>query len=367
MKLSLAENINKLRKKHSMTQEQLAEALGVTFASVSKWERGVSTPDLSLIAEMADLFSVSMDTLVGFEVQNGNVVALEDRILSLQREKNYTEAIAEAEKALLRYPNNFRIVHCCGELYAIAGFEQNNPNYLHRCIELLEYSILLLSQNTVPEISDVTIQNMVAQCYILLGQKEKGIEILKKYNVGGIHNDLIALTYTEKGNEDLSPTDAETYMMRAFGNIITSTIRTMMSYANYYFKLKDYASSRDSLTWLISMLQSIKLDSNRVAHIDKLIAPCYAECATLSFLLDEQEKVEPYLRHAYDVAKAFDATPTYNTDNIKFCVGDTTKSRMYDDLGESALASVEKQIIQENELYHIWKKIIEENTLGGFQ
>lgn len=40
MKLSLSANINKLRKEHSMTQEQLAEALGVTFASVSKWERG---------------------------------------------------------------------------------------------------------------------------------------------------------------------------------------------------------------------------------------------------------------------------------------------------------------------------------------
>ena len=39
MKLSLSANISKLRKEHAMTQEQLAEALGVTFASVSKWER----------------------------------------------------------------------------------------------------------------------------------------------------------------------------------------------------------------------------------------------------------------------------------------------------------------------------------------
>lgn len=40
MKLSLPENICALRKERSMTQEQLAEALGVTFASVSKWEHG---------------------------------------------------------------------------------------------------------------------------------------------------------------------------------------------------------------------------------------------------------------------------------------------------------------------------------------
>lgn len=55
MKLSIAANIRKLRKEHAMTQEQLAEALGVTFAAVSKWERGVATPELNLIAEMAEI------------------------------------------------------------------------------------------------------------------------------------------------------------------------------------------------------------------------------------------------------------------------------------------------------------------------
>ena len=52
MKFSLSENISKLRKEKGMTQEQLAESLGVTFAAVSKWERGVATPELNLIAEI---------------------------------------------------------------------------------------------------------------------------------------------------------------------------------------------------------------------------------------------------------------------------------------------------------------------------
>ena len=61
MKLSLAQNISRLRKQNGLTQERLAEALGVSFAAVSKWERGAATPDLTLIANMADLFSVSLD------------------------------------------------------------------------------------------------------------------------------------------------------------------------------------------------------------------------------------------------------------------------------------------------------------------
>ncbi len=66
MKMSLSENIARLRRERSMTQEQLAEALGVSFAAVSKWERGAATPELNLIAEMADLFEVSMDALIGY-------------------------------------------------------------------------------------------------------------------------------------------------------------------------------------------------------------------------------------------------------------------------------------------------------------
>lgn len=66
MKMLLSENIARLRRERSMTQEQLAEALGVSFAAVSKWERGAATPELNLIAEMADLFEVSMDALIGY-------------------------------------------------------------------------------------------------------------------------------------------------------------------------------------------------------------------------------------------------------------------------------------------------------------
>ena len=84
-----------------------------------------------MIAEMADLFGVSLDALVGFEAQNNGVIALKDRIQELQREKRYEEAITEAEKALLRYPNDFRIVYHSGMLCAVAGIEQNKENYLH--------------------------------------------------------------------------------------------------------------------------------------------------------------------------------------------------------------------------------------------
>ena len=111
MKLSLPANISKLRKEHSMTQEQLAEALGVTFASVSKWERGVATPELNLITELADFFKVSIDALIGYEFRNNdreNVIA---RLKQYCHDRNNEDVYSDVEKALQRYPNCFDVIY----------------------------------------------------------------------------------------------------------------------------------------------------------------------------------------------------------------------------------------------------------------
>lgn len=364
MKLSLSKNISELRKANSMTQEQLAEALGVTFAAVSKWERGAATPELNLIAEMADLFGVSLDALVGFKVQDGSADALEQRIHNLQHEKS-EDSVIVAEKAILKYPNDFRIVYRAAKAYEMAGFELKNKKYIRRSMELFEHSILLLSQNTYPDINMGTIQSEIAQGHISLGQTDKGLETLKKYNVCGVHNPLIAFTYATDDRYD--PKEAEPYLMCALGDTITAATRTMLSYANYYDRLGDQESSLEVILWLINMLESIKNDTNAVAYVDKLLAPCYAECANLSFCLGRQHDVEPYLRKAYSIAKAFDAAPCYKFSNIKFSVGDASRATAYDDLGGSARDAVEQQIAQRNHneiLYKIWRQLIEEEGNG---
>lgn len=64
----LGNNIMRLRKEAGMTQEQLANALGISYQAVSKWENGVSCPDISTLPLIADLFSISIDFLFGREL-----------------------------------------------------------------------------------------------------------------------------------------------------------------------------------------------------------------------------------------------------------------------------------------------------------
>ena len=63
----IGEKIKELRRKNDLTQEKLADQLGVSYQTVSKWETGVTSPDLSLIVPLARLFKVTTDELFGFD------------------------------------------------------------------------------------------------------------------------------------------------------------------------------------------------------------------------------------------------------------------------------------------------------------
>lgn len=65
MNSSLGSRIAELRRKKNMTQEDLANALGVTPQAVSKWENDLSCPDITLLPQLARLFDVTTDELLG--------------------------------------------------------------------------------------------------------------------------------------------------------------------------------------------------------------------------------------------------------------------------------------------------------------
>lgn len=67
MNIYFGENFKELRKERELTQEGISELFGISFQAVSKWERGESFPDISLLPEIADFFNVSIDELLGVD------------------------------------------------------------------------------------------------------------------------------------------------------------------------------------------------------------------------------------------------------------------------------------------------------------
>ncbi len=67
LKPIIANNITELRKRNNLTQIELAEKLNYSDKAVSKWERAESIPDITVLKEIADMFSVTVDYLINEE------------------------------------------------------------------------------------------------------------------------------------------------------------------------------------------------------------------------------------------------------------------------------------------------------------
>lgn len=65
--MKIGRNIFYFRKEKGLTQAQLAEQLGISVQAVSKWERGFSCPDLSLIEPLVRIFGITSDQLLGID------------------------------------------------------------------------------------------------------------------------------------------------------------------------------------------------------------------------------------------------------------------------------------------------------------
>ena len=68
--MSFGTKISELRKKEKLSQEALAEKLNVTRQTISNWELDETTPDINQAKELSKIFKISIDELVGNDVQN---------------------------------------------------------------------------------------------------------------------------------------------------------------------------------------------------------------------------------------------------------------------------------------------------------
>lgn len=80
---SLGEKIAHYRKKAGLTQEQLAEKCSVTAQAVSKWENDITSPDISLIATLAEIFKISCDELLG--VSRAEIARIDPELVDLNK------------------------------------------------------------------------------------------------------------------------------------------------------------------------------------------------------------------------------------------------------------------------------------------
>lgn len=134
MKLSIGTNIQRLRRARGLTQEQLADAVGVSAAAVSKWETGAACPDLFLLAPLARLLGTDLNQLMDFRPQltDREAQALLREYRTLYESGRPEEAASLCRNLLHQYPNDLWLKFYLASLFLI--YAQDSA----QAVELLE-------------------------------------------------------------------------------------------------------------------------------------------------------------------------------------------------------------------------------------
>jgi len=109
MQIRIGENLRKLRIKNELTQEKLAEVLGVSPQAISRWENNSTYPDITMLPSIANYYNVSIDELIGMD-EIRNVEKINSTFSSVHEYESkgmIDEAIQTLREAIKVYPNNY--------------------------------------------------------------------------------------------------------------------------------------------------------------------------------------------------------------------------------------------------------------------
>lgn len=358
MEIRLGENIRRFRKESGFTQEQLAEALGVTTGAVYKWESGKAKPELEMLVDIAEFFETSVDVLLDYGWNKGSMRSAVKKIRELYAARDFEAAIRYSEKALQKYPNSFEVVCHSAQCYFLMAAQDEKA--AKRCIELLERARRLADQNPDENVSVNVLQEAIALCHIGLKQYDKSIELLEKLNHNGVQDTMIGLIHAKFCHR---PEEALRYLSDGFDGSLNALSRVTIGYVSAYTQLGLYGKAFAIARWTFDAYKGIR-DTSVVTTIDKLDAFMLTILADVSARMDDMDAAYTYLRQARDTAARFDAAPEYRAFVGKKFYHGSMRAMFYDDLGDTARDAIEKRLAEESceKTKAIWEEIKDEKN-----
>lgn len=112
MTIYFGENLKKLRKSKNLTQDALADFLGMSFQAVSKWERGETYPDITMLPTIASFFNVTVDSLLGTDTieKERRINEYSEKYSRLCSEGKLYEAKVMLKTAITEFPGNYDLL-----------------------------------------------------------------------------------------------------------------------------------------------------------------------------------------------------------------------------------------------------------------
>ncbi len=237
--LKLSDNIAMHRRNKNVTQDELARFIGVTKASVSKWENGQSMPDIMILPSLASFFDISIDELIGYEpyLSDEQIFKIYDDLKRSFAQKPYESVISECDMLVKKYyscyPFLFSICRLYLNHYKLAGDSAGEQALLSKLVDIAEH---ILKHCRDIQVCTATIE-IKAAADLFLGNTDSvvaalGDRVENKFTYMGNTSTLI-MAYQMQGDMAMANQTAQIEMYTdIMGLIVTAVIYIEINISN---------------------------------------------------------------------------------------------------------------------------------------
>ena len=226
--MSIGSTIKSLRRAKNLTQEDLAEYLGVSPKAVSQWECDRTAPDISLLAPLSSIFNVTTDQLLGVDISSKTkqIDLLYDEAYTIAASGDHKQSIALIEKALMLHPSSYKLM----DFYANEIFLYNEI-FPEEVRELNRNRALMYIDRILSDCTDASIRNnslsMACLWYAQLGRAEEA-ERLAKTLEGATWTcgELLGRIYTGKRQFEIIRDEMLGQFTSAIGGLLDDLLAT---------------------------------------------------------------------------------------------------------------------------------------------
>ncbi len=191
------------RHKRGITQDEVAEYMGVSKASVSKWETGTTYPDITLLPRLASYFNISIDELMGYEPQmtKEDIRKLYRELCREFYEKPFDMVMEQCREIVRKYFSCGPLLFQMGTLYVNHSMLAGSPEQTRQVLEEAErLFVRVQEEGDDAELSSQAV-SMQALCLLQLGRADEVLELLAPVELMRLTPEpLLASAYQTLGN-----------------------------------------------------------------------------------------------------------------------------------------------------------------------
>ncbi|MBQ3529498.1 MAG: helix-turn-helix domain-containing protein [Oscillospiraceae bacterium] len=376
MRESMGSIIRRLRKERGLTQEELAEILGVTFQAVSKWENETGLPDISQVVPLANVFGVTTDTIFGTNNSDTNenidafIYSIENKICNRHNADDiecFIRCVDEISRKTKECPSNFRLlVYYMGFLYTlISKFDVKGKNDEAKSYisEFIRIGNVVLNHCTNSE--HLNEANMwFTYFYLDIGDATKAEEHARRIATYANGDSVLAHVKARQNDNKEAMRLTAQVISRSFDNLMYE----LYSLGCSYDRMGKYEEAYQCYALFPNLYELIMKD--REDDIPFYEMPSYGQLAMVCMKMGRQDEamdqLERYLQHEKRIARTYNIVteskiPYFYGRSLKYShnhytargdISEVMRKKIFDSIRDTdRFRALEKEVLEFEEKY----------------